>query len=701
MSKTITIFLKLPHFDEQICRELELPQTIQQLKKQLDVGTGQELVVSHPKFPEQFSLVEAVKQLYDGCNIKLIVPKRRLFVKEILARTAEQQVGSSTTTTLSDEMFAEAAASANTTTSSFTPVVWYPGATVDDIERAVFTALGYNDSNKFIANSEYKFYAAEGDREVLSLSTSLPQDTKILLRILKSNLEVHHSTSSRPGLQARSSAASPGQLQAATQLHQQIKSGPAGTASSLYQQQQLHASGRSSPKGSGGGAAAGLGSSSSPATGAESNRYSRDFNRTINPNQASNRFPQPGTTVAASSSGTGRKSLRASRGEQNAFRPASRTAHNNKSLASSTSGAGGPPPVATSFSADGGYNSGQSRRQNSKSAMLKARSISKLDTLKDGSTPLRVSDSDENCVHILQGHTGFVLSLCVVGDVLFTGSQDSTIMIWDLNNLQYIGTLPGHRGFVKCLDSSYAKKVLISGSSDKTLKVWSLETFSCQKTLSGQHTDEVHCVKVLDTIFISGSEDKTMRVWDLVTYEALLVVENAHTSGIFSIQQLAPNILMTGGRDRTIKLWNTADKWSLLKPLLPPHYDGVTSLAVSRKLKKMYSVSRDRSIKQWNVNSLENESQQLHIHADWITCCCMDPEEERLITGSKDCVVKVWNAENLQCLDAFVGHRGPVSSVLCMRDYLFSGSHDRTVRVWRMSDRAVDVSAGGLVPQGV
>lgn len=39
----------------------------------------------------------------------------------------------------------------------------------------------------------------------------------------------------------------------------------------------------------------------------------------------------------------------------------------------------------------------------------------------------------------------------------------SGIMIWDLNNLQYIGTLPGHRGFVKCLHASYAKKVLCSG----------------------------------------------------------------------------------------------------------------------------------------------------------------------------------------------------------------------------------------------
>ena len=41
-----------------------------------------------------------------------------------------------------------------------------------------------------------------------------------------------------------------------------------------------------------------------------------------------------------------------------------------------------------------------------------------------------------HCVHILAGHNGFVQCLCSVGDVLFTGSQDCNIMIWDLNNLQ-------------------------------------------------------------------------------------------------------------------------------------------------------------------------------------------------------------------------------------------------------------------------
>merc|ERR1719343_1247188 len=101
------------------------------------------------------------------------------------------------------------------------------------------------------------------------------------------------------------------------------------------------------------------------------------------------------------------------------------------------------------------------------------------------------SAPEEHCVHILAGHTGFVSCLCGVGDILFTGSQDSNIMIWDLNNLQYIGTLSGHRDFVKCLNASFAKKVLCSGSQDRTIRIWSLDTFSTVKTLYG-HTGGVN-----------------------------------------------------------------------------------------------------------------------------------------------------------------------------------------------------------------
>merc|ERR1719261_1003924 len=116
----------------------------------------------------------------------------------------------------------------------------------------------------------------------------------------------------------------------------------------------------------------------------------------------------------------------------------------------------------------------------------RARSPSSANSPAGSTTPAaHQSAPEEHCVHILAGHTGFIFCVCSVGDILFTGSQDNNVMIWDLNNLQYIGTLPGHRGFVKCLASSYSRKLLCSGSQDKTVKVWSLDTFSAVKTLYG------------------------------------------------------------------------------------------------------------------------------------------------------------------------------------------------------------------------
>jgi len=294
------------------------------------------------------------------------------------------------------------------------------------------------------------------------------------------------------------------------------------------------------------------------------------------------------------------------------------------------------------------------------------------------------SAPEEHCVHILAGHTGFIFCLCGVGDILFSGSQDTNIMIWDLNNLQYIGTLPGHRGFVKCLYASYSKKILCSGSQDRTIRIWSLDSFSTVKTLYG-HTGGVNTLLVLEGInaLVSGSDDKSIRVWDLATYEAIATLEQAHLGGIFSLERFgSPAQIVSGARDRSLKVWDSTT-WHVSKTLHPPHYDGVTSIAVAGKHGKFYSGSRDRSIKEWDVNSLTNTMHTLHVHGDWVQALCMSASNDVLFSASRDSTVKIWNGE-LQCQDVLQGHRGPVSALATVGNRLFSASHDRTVRVWRI-----------------
>jgi len=297
----------------------------------------------------------------------------------------------------------------------------------------------------------------------------------------------------------------------------------------------------------------------------------------------------------------------------------------------------------------------------------------------------KVSAPDEHCVHILAGHNGFVLSLCTVGDVLFTGSQDCNIMIWDLNNLQYIGTLPGHRGFVKCMVATLGRKLLCSGSQDKTIKVWSLETFSSTKTLYG-HTSEVNSLTLMDggDTLISAGEDRSVRVWDLNSLVMLASLEQAHLSGIFRVRQLEPGMFITASRDRTMKVW-LSSTWQARRTLAPPHYDGVSDIAVAGKKGFFFSASRDRSLRRWDCRSLESDLQLPHAQGDWLTALSLSPSENLLFSGGKDSIIKIWDTD-LHCQDMLQGHRGPISELLTIDNHLFSASHDRTVRVWKIDN---------------
>lgn len=532
-----------------------MPQTLEDLRSALGVDSGQLLLTNHLEHVDQQFVVERVDQLQTGAVLSVHVPRRRVYI------SAPPDVKKKA-------------------------VMWYPGSTLEEIERAIAKTAG------FPAGTPIEL--RDGDATVV-LSTTIPNET---------HLEV-----------------SPFVERKVERLTEKPVDKPLKRASTSP----LSAPNLTTPN------------------------------------------PTPGATPhLASSEARGAGRLQSSPG---------------KRLVNSVSNV----CVAAAAAAN-------SRRDRSPPRNLSPnRCRSPLPGGAGSTTPaVHQSAPEEHCVHILAGHSGFVLCLCSVGDILFTGSQDSTIMIWDLNNLQFIGTLPGHKGFVKCLNANYAKKILVSGSQDRTIRVWSLDHFCTVKTLLG-HSGAVNAVLILEGIdvLVSGSEDKSIRVWDLNTYELVVALDQAHLGGIFALERFGTPIqVVSGARDRSLKVWDSST-WHVAKTLHPPHYDGVTSIAVAGKHGKFYSGSRDRSIKEWDVGSLTNTMHNLHVHGDWVQALCMSTSNEVLFSGSRDSTVKVWDG-TLQCQDILQGHRGPVSALTTvslgggMGARLFSASHDRHVRVWRI-----------------
>ncbi|CAL1394532.1 unnamed protein product [Linum trigynum] len=79
----------------------------------------------------------------------------------------------------------------------------------------------------------------------------------------------------------------------------------------------------------------------------------------------------------------------------------------------------------------------------------------------------------------VKAHVMAVLCMCMVGELVFSGSADRSIGIWKreaFGKLLKIGVISGHEGPVKCLQASSSNVgggfMLYSGGLDKSIRVW-------------------------------------------------------------------------------------------------------------------------------------------------------------------------------------------------------------------------------------
>lgn len=74
---------------------------------------------------------------------------------------------------------------------------------------------------------------------------------------------------------------------------------------------------------------------------------------------------------------------------------------------------------------------------------------------------------------------GAVRALASTGTRVFSGSDDTTVRVWDSESLSCLRTLEGHEDNVRVL--AVNDRFLFSGSWDKTIRVWDIHTLSCVK----------------------------------------------------------------------------------------------------------------------------------------------------------------------------------------------------------------------------
>nr|CAK22425.1 WD-40 repeat family protein [Beta vulgaris] len=172
----------------------------------------------------------------------------------------------------------------------------------------------------------------------------------------------------------------------------------------------------------------------------------------------------------------------------------------------------------------------------------------------------------------------------------------------------------------------------------------------------------VYSLAAKDGMLYTGSESKNIRVW-----------RNFNDAGGFkSGSGLVKAIVIskneqvfTGHQDGKIRIWNPRGK---RVGTLPKFGDYVRS---SMNPKNYVEVRRHRKVPKIK-------------HFDAVSCMSLNEEFGLLYSGSWDKSIKVWRISDGKCLESFEAHDDAINSIVVGFDGLvFSGSADGSVKVWR------------------
>jgi Tol biopolymer transport system component len=144
-------------------------------------------------------------------------------------------------------------------------------------------------------------------------------------------------------------------------------------------------------------------------------------------------------------------------------------------------------------------------------------------------------------------------------------SRAPEVTLWDTSALRDgrgdgpAATLTGHSERINAVAFSPDGATLASGSDDTSIILWDLAMKHEIVTLTG-HTSNVYCLAFSPDgrTLASGGNDGTVRLWNLVLHEQVAVLEG-HGSGVWDVA-FSPDghTLASSSFDSTIKLWRAA-----------------------------------------------------------------------------------------------------------------------------------------------
>ncbi len=243
-----------------------------------------------------------------------------------------------------------------------------------------------------------------------------------------------------------------------------------------------------------------------------------------------------------------------------------------------------------------------------------------------------------------------------------TPHRDKTLKVWEAASGFCVKTLTGHTDWVRCLAASADGGLLASGGSDQSVIVWTVATGQATLTLK-EHTHVVESVAFpppgaaevrmgassssLDVGATpekgsgSGSGNNGGDVDNKENSTLLTPRRRGLTAGGDKASGgHGPLYLVSGGRDKSVRVWDLATGLCLLSFM--EHDNWVRGVCFHPSGQYALSCSDDRSIRVYDLARGRCLRTLEDAHAQFVTAIAQHPTLPFLASGGVDREIRVW-----------------------------------------------------------
>ena len=283
--------------------------------------------------------------------------------------------------------------------------------------------------------------------------------------------------------------------------------------------------------------------------------------------------------------------------------------------------------------------------------------------------------------------------------ILAVGGDDGVIRLWDSNTLQLIRRMParGRTGDVRRLAFNDDGSKLIAAGFENAIRVWDVASGEVSLTLSDSEEGSnlkfyslaVHAGRELGYI-TAGDADGKIRIWDVQkSLDKPVAKKAAHKGQVYALHY-SPAIsdyYASAGRDGNVNIYTSGHHPTIV---IPTGQNVVFYFQYYLHGDEIITGGTDRTLKLWRISDkklITNFEKDGHIKA--VLCGDISRDGRLLLSGADDDTIKLWDIATGRMIRTFHGHKKDVELVAFHPNgkWFVSVSEDGTLKVWDISGK--------------